>query len=81
MKGAPDGRSVYYVLPAVFKAEAIPGKPPTQSLKVLHAEGLLMKKDQNSYQSLTPRINGQQHRTYALMPVPIAEEETAEPAK
>ncbi|WKM73966.1 DUF927 domain-containing protein [Klebsiella oxytoca] len=81
MNGAPDGRSVYYVLPAVFKAEAIPGKPPTQSLKVLHAEGLLMKKDPNSYQSLTPRINGQQHRTYALMLVPIAEEETAEPAK
>ncbi|HHB9108090.1 TPA: DUF927 domain-containing protein, partial [Klebsiella pneumoniae] len=26
MNGAPDGRSVYYVLPAVFKAEAIPGK-------------------------------------------------------
>lgn len=81
MNGAPDGRSIYYVLPAVFKAETIPGKPPTQSLKVLHAEGLLMKKDPNSYQSLTPRINGQQHRTYALMLVPIAEEETAEPAK
>ncbi|HBY9737239.1 TPA: DUF927 domain-containing protein [Klebsiella pneumoniae] len=81
MNRAPDGRSVYYVLPTVFKAEAIPGKPPTQSLKVLHAEGLLMKKDPNSYQSLTPRINGQQHRTYALMLVPIAEEETAEPAK
>ena len=80
-RSSPDGRSVYYVLPAVFKAEAIPGKPPTQSLKVLHAEGLLMKKDPNSYQSLTPRINGQQHRTYALMLVPITEEETAEPAK
>lgn len=79
LNGAPDGRSVYYVLPGVFKAEAIPGKQPTQSLKVLHAEGMLWKKDKNVWQSLTPRINGHQHRTYALMLVPIEEEGEAEP--
>lgn len=69
---SPDGRNVYYTLPGVFKAEIIPGKEPTNAVKILHEAGLLWKKIEGRYSSLTPRINGQQYRTYALMLVPIS---------
>ncbi|STV21892.1 DNA primase [Klebsiella pneumoniae subsp. ozaenae] len=74
MKGAPDGRNVYYVLPGVFKDEGIPGKNPASAAKVLHAEGMLWQKEAGRYQVNTPRINGQQYRAYALMLVPVSED-------
>lgn len=76
--GSPDGRNVYYVLPGILKAEVIPGKEPLNAVKLMHEEGVLWKKDKRSFQSLTPRINGHQYRTYALMLVPIVDEEEAE---
>ncbi|TQI77974.1 uncharacterized protein (DUF927 family) [Serratia fonticola] len=76
---APDGRNVYYVLPGVLKAEVIPGKEPLNAVKLMHEEGILWKKDKKGYTALTPRINGHQHRTYALMLVPIIEEEEESP--
>lgn len=76
---SPDGRNVYYVLPGILKTEVIPGKEPLNAVKLMHEEGVLWKKDKRSFQSLTPRINGHQYRTYALMLVPIVEEEEAEP--
>ncbi|CND45354.1 Zinc-binding domain of primase-helicase family [Yersinia pseudotuberculosis] len=75
---APDGRNIYYVLPGVFKAEVIPGKEPLNAVKLLHEEGALLKKDKRSFQTLTPRVSGHQHRTYALMLVPIVEDEDPE---
>lgn len=75
IKGNPDGRDVYYVLPGVFKDEVIPGKEPTQAAKILHEAGVLWKKDRTRYQALTPRIGGKQHRTYALMLVPVEDDQ------
>lgn len=80
LNGAPDGRNVYYVLPGVFKAETIPGKEHVQAAKILHEEGVLWKKTKDRYTSLTPRINGQQYWTYALMLVPVVEGEESEAA-
>lgn len=77
--GSPDGSDVYYVLPGVFRDEVIPGKEPVQAARTLHEAGVLWKKDNSKYQSLTPRIGGRQYRTYALMLVPVSndpEEET-----
>lgn len=76
--GAPDGRSVFYVLPGVFKDEGVPGKNAASAAKVLHAEGLLWKKAKDRYVSLTPRINGQQYWTYALMLAPVSQNEGSE---
>ncbi|END3474116.1 hypothetical protein ABL142_002958, partial [Salmonella enterica] len=37
--------------------------------------GVLWKKDKKRFQSLTPRIGGKQYRTYALMMVPVSDDQ------
>lgn len=73
--GKPDEGDVYYVLPGVFRDEVIPGKEPVQAAKILHEAGVLWKKDKKSFQALTPRIRGKQFRTYALMLVPVSDDQ------
>ncbi|MDJ6849822.1 DUF927 domain-containing protein [Salmonella enterica] len=73
--GKPDDGEVYYVLPGVFRDEVIPGRDPTQSAKILHEAGVLLKKDKKRFQSLTPRIRGIQFRAYALRLVPVDDDQ------
>ncbi|EDR5177110.1 DUF927 domain-containing protein [Salmonella enterica] len=71
VKGGPDGRDVYYVLPVVFKNEVVAGRDHTQAARILHEAGVLWKKDKKTYPARTPRSCGTQCRAYALMLAPV----------